>query len=67
MCKILKLLSTWSTGAFAYGLIEILFRGYTHISMGILGGICFLIIGHINQNFLIGFQYLINFSFVLQL
>lgn len=51
MCKILKLLSTWSTGAFAYGLIEILFRGYTHISMGILGGICFLIIGHINQKF----------------
>lgn len=49
MCKILKLLALWSTGAFAYGLIEILFRGYTHISMGILGGICFLFIGHINK------------------
>ena len=33
----------------AYGLIEILWRGYTHPSMVILGGICGLIIGLLNE------------------
>lgn len=32
-------------GAYSYGLIEIFWRGYTHISMCIAGGICFLIFG----------------------
>lgn len=30
-------------GGILYGLIEILFRGYTHWSMVITGGLCFLI------------------------
>lgn len=38
-------------GAFAYCEIEILFRGYTHWSMGILGGICFILCGLINEKF----------------
>ena len=33
-----------------YGLLEILYRGYTHLSMGVLGGICFLLIGRMNNN-----------------
>ena len=41
---IMKSLTMWSVGAFTYGLIEISMRGYTHISMGVLGGICLIII-----------------------
>ena len=35
-------------GGLGYGLIEILFRGYTHWSMLITGGICFLLFYIIN-------------------
>lgn len=31
-------------GAFVYGMIEIIWRGYTHPSMLLLGGICFSVI-----------------------
>lgn len=36
-------------GGVLYGLVEILFRGYTHPSMLLLGGICFVLIGEINE------------------
>lgn len=36
-------------GAVGYGVIEILFRGYTHWSMLLTGGVAFLIIYLINQ------------------
>jgi Protein of unknown function (DUF1113). len=36
-------------GSFGYGTIEILFRGYTHWSMLVTGGICFLIIYFYNS------------------
>lgn len=36
-------------GAFGYGLIEILWRGYTHPSMPIAGGICFVFFGKIGE------------------
>ena len=36
------------TGAFGYGIAEILWRGYTHWTMGIIGGICFLVIYYSN-------------------
>ena len=39
------------TGGFLYCLVEILYRGYTHISMFFLGGICFLCIGGIRRTF----------------
>ncbi len=42
-------LSEFLTGGFVYCLIEILFRGYTHISMFFLGGICLLAIGMIRR------------------
>lgn len=32
-----------------YVTIEVLFRGYSHISMFILGGLCGLIIGHLDE------------------
>ena len=34
-----------------YGLLEILWRGYTSLSMIIVGGICGLIVGLINEKF----------------
>lgn len=36
-------------GGLVYMLIEILFRGYTHWTMGIVGGLCFVVIGGINN------------------
>ena len=36
-------------GFFAYMAIEILFRGYTYWLMGLLGAVCFFIIGNINE------------------
>lgn len=36
-------------GGFVYMCIEILWRGYTHWSMFVLGGICFVIMGLLNE------------------
>ena len=36
-------------GGSIYYMIEILYRGHSHISMFILGGICFILIGLINE------------------
>jgi hypothetical protein len=38
-------------GGIAYGLVEILWRGYTHPSMVLTGGICFAMICTINRRF----------------
>ncbi|SDN28107.1 putative ABC transporter permease [Acetanaerobacterium elongatum] len=38
-------------GAVAYGLIEIMFRGNTHWTMLIVGGLCFVLIGAVNEVF----------------
>ena len=38
-------------GGATYNLIEVLFRGYTHWSMFILGGLCFILIGILNELF----------------
>lgn len=48
--KILKHFILFSIGGLIYISIELLFRGYTHWSMFILGGLCFVIIGEINEN-----------------
>lgn len=45
----LKRTILWLIGGILYYLIEILFRGYSHWSMVIVGGICFLCIGEINE------------------
>lgn len=38
-------------GAAAYALIEVAFRGYTHWTMAVLGGILFLLLGGLNEWF----------------
>ena len=38
-------------GGFIYYIIEVLYRGYSHWSMFILGGVCFVIIGILNEFF----------------
>lgn len=45
----LKYLFMFILGGFAYGAIENLTRGYSHISMFIAGGLCFILIGLINE------------------
>ena len=36
-------------GGFLYVLIEILWRGHTHWTMGVVGGVAFVIVGLINE------------------
>ena len=45
----LEYLMLFVLGGFIYYMIEICFRGYSHPSMFILGGICFILIGLINE------------------
>ena len=47
-----KLLVLFIIGGLICLLIELLWRGHTHWSMGIVGGICFLICGSLNEKFL---------------
>mgnify|MGYP004544791051 CR=1 FL=1 len=42
--KIYKNTVFFGTGAYFYGLLEVLCRGYTHFSMLIAGGVCFVLI-----------------------
>ena len=49
MSKFLRLMTLWLWGGFIYHCIEFLWRGYSHPSMFIVGGVCFLIIGGINN------------------
>lgn len=46
-----KTLILFVLGGFLYCGIEMLFRGRTHFSMWILGGLCFIIIGSLNERF----------------
>ena len=47
--EIEKLIVLFYIGGGLYNIIELLWRGFTHPSMFIVGGICFLIIGGINE------------------
>jgi uncharacterized membrane protein len=49
MKQIFKALFLCLVGGISYYIIEILWRGYSHWSMAILGGICFVIIGLLNE------------------
>ena len=49
MKQLSKGLFLFAVGGLLYYLIEILWRGYSHISMFILGGICFVLIGLVNE------------------
>lgn len=39
----------WGIGGLIYVLIELAFRGHSHWTMFVIGGICFLLIGAINE------------------
>jgi uncharacterized membrane protein len=49
--SVIKLLILFCLGGLTYVGLECLWRGYSHISMFIVGGICFLIIGGLNNIF----------------
>lgn len=40
----------FAVGGFAYGLIEVVFRGYTHWTMVLLGGLVLVLLNLINQS-----------------
>lgn len=47
--KVKRALMIFSTGALGYGLIEVLYRGYTHWTMLLTGGACFSALYAINR------------------
>lgn len=47
--QILKLCILALIGGITYVLIELVWRGYSHISMFILGALCFVLLGGINE------------------
>ncbi|MFU0828641.1 MAG: ABC-transporter type IV [Lachnoclostridium sp.] len=47
----LKYILLFFIGGYSYCGIEILYRGYSHVSMLIAGGICFILIGLLNEVF----------------
>ncbi|MCI9136452.1 MAG: hypothetical protein HFH48_02645 [Lachnospiraceae bacterium] len=49
MSRIIKLLVLMGIGGLIYSIIEILYRGYTHWTMVIVGGLAFYLIGCINE------------------
>ena len=51
MKSFFKYFILFSVGGLAYMMIEILFSGSTHWTMGILGAICFILIGLIDSYF----------------
>ena len=46
-----KNLCLFAIGGCAYVVIELLFRGYSHYTMFLLAGVCFLAIGHLGKRF----------------
>lgn len=51
----LKIWTVFLFGCFAYGLAELIARGHTHISMGLLGGVCMIFISILNDRRGLGF------------
>lgn len=49
--KLQKIVFLFLLGGFLYCTIEILFRGFSHISMFVDGGLCFCLIGSLNDLF----------------
>lgn len=46
---VLEYTTLFLVGGISYYFIEILYRGYSHFSMIIVGGLCFVLIGSINE------------------
>ena len=49
MNKLLKYFTLGTLGGTVYVFIELLWRGYSHWSMFLLGGVCFIALGLINE------------------
>lgn len=47
----IKYILLFFVGGYAYCGIEILSRGYSHVSMLIAGGVCFILIGLLNEKY----------------
>lgn len=47
--KLIKLATLFSVGGLLYGILELAWRGHTHISMFIVGGLCFVLIGALDE------------------
>lgn len=50
MLSIIRNTLIFLIGGFLYFIVELLYRGHSHYTMIILGGICFIIIGLLNEN-----------------
>lgn len=50
MKKLIENITIFTAGGLAYGLVEIIWRGSTHISMFLVGGLCFWLIGSIDEH-----------------
>ncbi|HBR04044.1 MAG TPA: hypothetical protein DD738_15705 [Ruminiclostridium sp.] len=51
-CRLFKNLFLFAVGGGAFYLLEVFWRGYSHRSMLMVGGLCFLLIGQINEHML---------------
>lgn len=51
MKALMKLLALFVSGGLIYVLIEMIWRGHTHWTMFLVGGICFVLVGLINEWF----------------
>lgn len=49
MNNLRKYTTLYAIGGFIYVFLEILWRGYSHWTMWLLGGICFVALGLINE------------------
>lgn len=49
MSRFMKGFTLFLTGGIIYFYLEILYRGYSHYSMILCGGLCFFIVGGLNQ------------------
>ncbi len=52
MVKIYNNVILWLTGGIVYFYMEIAFRGYSHFSMLICGGVCFVTVGYAGRKIL---------------
>lgn len=52
MNRVYNNLILWLTGGIAYFYMEIAFRGYSHFSMLICGGLCFVTVGYAGRRIL---------------
>lgn len=49
MKKLIEYMTLFCVGGMTYVLCEFIFRGYSHASMFVAGGICFILVGLINE------------------